>query len=245
VGGDHAGSEEESYIVLELENSNTEGERMIRKPAFLFEGDNNPNDSIGLLPPVDVNLVTYAAGKVTPFAFGGCDEATLQFTGNDIAAKMLSGDFTVMAWQKLSDISADNRRTQIIIQSAAIGKRFAVQLTRTLVGAAYKFKFNIVAGTTLPIVSAIPASTNWTHVAVTRSGAWYFGYIDGVFIGAAAAGAMSIPSNTNEVISARHDPGDFGGTNQMCGFTEALTQKEIKYVVNEGSGLSFEQWALS
>ena len=156
----------------------------------------------------------------------------------------LKDDFTITAWINKTLLSKKGKSMGIVSKSSKETWDYDLFMSTSRLEhlAFYSDAFNAPDGD-IEVISAIPVKLNhWHHVAVTRKGNNAKIYMDGIVTGWATIPEDLASSSKNLFIGHDHDGGFKGSIDEVRIYNLALTDREIKAVMNRQGdvGLSFK-----
>ena len=156
----------------------------------------------------------------------------------------LQNDLTITAWIRKTQLSTKGKSMGIVSKSSQNAWDYDLFMSTSRLEhvAFYSDAFKAPQGD-IEIISTHPITLNeWHHIAVTRRGASARLFVDGVVTGTATLPEALTTSSKNLFIGHDHDGGLVGSIDEVRIYNRALTDLEIKAVMNghSDSVLSFK-----
>jgi len=156
----------------------------------------------------------------------------------------LQKDFTITAWIMKTQVSKAGKSMGIVSKSSqdAWDYDLFMSTSRQEHPAFYSDAFKAQGGD-IEVISTVPITLNeWHHIAVIRNGQEAKIYIDGIITGTASLPEELSASSKNLFIGNDHDGGFEGSIDEVRIYSRALTEQEIRVVMNEidNCGLLFK-----
>lgn len=203
-----------------------------------YKLDGNSNDAHGSNNGSDTSI-TYGTnyGKISQGALFNGSGSNITLTGAGTSLS-LSGDFTLMAWVKLSGSGGRTIISKAVSNGASNNNyEFVVYDTKLLLA-------GVLGKHT--VGSYTFSSNTWYQVCATKTGSNTVAlYVNGVILSVTKpAGAETYSTNSTQPYIGRRDDGAgqgyFNGSIDEVGiWSRALTSDEISQLYNSGAGLAY------